>query len=109
MLSKCLAAEQTFDAGRDVFLKVQAVSFTPVSRCPLLHFGAQVTATASREESREWCEHMGAAKVIPHKAVDSLPPSEFDYILSLSDQIDIAFLARILKPFGKVRRCSSLF
>lgn len=64
--------------------------------------GLEVTATASHPESQAWCSRLGAHSVIDHSQVPTLPLSSFDYILSLSDSIDIAGLARIIKPFGKV-------
>jgi NADPH:quinone reductase-like Zn-dependent oxidoreductase len=64
--------------------------------------GLEVTATASHPESQAWCSRLGAQSVIDHSQVPTLPLSSFDYILSLSDSIDIAGLARIIKPFGKV-------
>ena len=41
--------------------------------------GLHVTATASRQESADWCRHLGADDVINH-TMDLLEPNRFDYI-----------------------------
>ena len=65
--------------------------------------GIRATATASRKESRDWCQRMGAAEVIAHDALADLPDSSFRAILCCHDT-DAYFptMARLIAPMGMI-------
>ncbi|MBL4838857.1 MAG: zinc-binding alcohol dehydrogenase family protein [Kordiimonadaceae bacterium] len=65
--------------------------------------GLHVTATASRDESRDWCLGFGADTVVPHAELTALPDSAFDWIFCCHDT-DPYFdeAARLIKPFGMI-------
>lgn len=64
--------------------------------------GMSVTATASRPESAEWCRRMGAAEVVEHRALDTLPEAGFDRILVAHEATALPDLARLVAPRGLI-------
>ncbi|MFP4328216.1 MAG: zinc-binding alcohol dehydrogenase family protein [Paracoccaceae bacterium] len=65
--------------------------------------GIHATATASRPESRDWCQKMGAAEVVPHEALGDMVPDSIDRILCAHDT-DAYFdsMARLVAPQGRI-------
>lgn len=65
--------------------------------------GFEVVATASRQESQEWCRALGADKVIPHSDLEGVGDNYADWILCCHDT-DQYFdqAARLVRPFGKI-------
>ncbi len=68
--------------------------------------GVRVIATASREESRQWCLQMGADIVIDHRdlrgQVLQVAPDGVDYLFSPHSQGNISAYADIVRPFGHI-------
>lgn len=65
--------------------------------------GIAVTATASREESRNWCEALGAAEVLPHAALADMADAAFPRIFCAHDTSDyIAAMGRLVAPAGRI-------
>jgi zinc-binding alcohol dehydrogenase family protein len=69
--------------------------------------GMQVTATASRDESRTFCEAMGADHVIDHSQelcaqAEAVGHKGFDYILCTSDCSNLPAVVKILNPVGRI-------
>ena len=65
--------------------------------------GLSVTATASRAESREWCQTLGAARVIGHDDLADLPDNSFDRIFCCHDTgAYFAQMARLIAPQGSI-------
>lgn len=72
--------------------------------------GVHVTATASREESRDWCLDLGADEVIPHQETETMDGDAFDWIFvchNTDDYFDIA--ARLVKPGGAMCMITGAF
>ncbi|MDA3886700.1 MAG: zinc-binding alcohol dehydrogenase family protein [Candidatus Delongbacteria bacterium] len=70
--------------------------------------GLKVIATASRDESKNWCRSLGADGVLDHRKdlreeMDQLKIKNFDYILCLNntDQY-FSKMSEIIKPQGKI-------
>lgn len=65
--------------------------------------GLHATATASRDQSADWCRVMGAAEVVDHAALAELPDMSFDSILCAYDA-DGYFdtMARLIAPQGMI-------
>ncbi|GMA37311.1 zinc-binding alcohol dehydrogenase family protein [Demequina litorisediminis] len=65
-----------------------------------------VIATASREESAQWCRRMGADAVVNHRdllgEVTSLAPGGIDYVFSSYTPGNIPAYAEMLRPFGQI-------
>ncbi|WP_294947745.1 zinc-binding alcohol dehydrogenase family protein [Sulfurivirga sp.] len=63
--------------------------------------GAEVMATASREESAAWCRALGADEVIGHDAVAGI---EADWILNAAHNLNdtLEAMAQAVRPFGRV-------
>lgn len=70
--------------------------------------GIPVTATASREQSRNWCLQMGATDVIDHAELAQWPDASFARILCCHDT-DRYFdtMARLVAPQGMICALSS--
>ncbi len=69
--------------------------------------GMRVVATASRVESRAFCERMGADDVIDHsksllEETHRIGRQGYDYILSTVDSQNFQHVVSILNPLGKV-------
>lgn len=70
--------------------------------------GLDVIATASRQESADWCRHLGADAVINHHKpfageFERIGAAEVDYILCFnSTEMHIGNMADVIKPQGKV-------
>jgi NADPH2:quinone reductase len=70
--------------------------------------GLDVIATASREESAEWCRQLGADEIINHhkpfvEEFERIGAGEVDYILCFnSTEMHIGNMADVIKPQGKV-------
>ncbi|MCK6460270.1 MAG: zinc-binding alcohol dehydrogenase family protein [Planctomycetes bacterium] len=67
--------------------------------------GLDVVATASREDSRAFCERMGARAVLDHgkdlrAQTDALGLKGYDYILSTVDTRNLPALVDVLNPAG---------
>lgn len=66
-----------------------------------------IICTASSTLSSEWCQKMGANKVIGHDDIESLgggPKGSVDHIICLAEPTKETFnaLAEVLRPFGKI-------
>ncbi len=70
--------------------------------------GIPVTATASRQESQDWCRAKGADQVISHNHLTELAESSFSRILCCHDT-DVYFeeMCRLIAPFGMICGLSS--
>jgi len=68
--------------------------------------GLRVIATASRDESRDWAQQMGADAVINHHHLRdealAVAPDGVDYLFSPHSQGNIADYAAIVRPFGHI-------
>lgn len=65
--------------------------------------GLALTATASRPESRAWCESLGAARVIEHGALADLADNSFDRIFCCHDTAAyFAEMGRLVAPQGAI-------
>jgi NADPH:quinone reductase len=70
--------------------------------------GLRVIATASRAESIEWCNKMGADETINHhqpfkSALAAIDINHVDYILCLNDTAQhLPNMAEVIKPQGKI-------
>lgn len=70
--------------------------------------GLTVIATASREQSRDWCRALGAHYVIDHRQplstqIDALPVPSVTHIAALSNTAEhLAELAALIAPQGRV-------
>jgi len=70
--------------------------------------GLCVIATASREESEEWCRELGADEVIDHREplsreLSRIGAGEVDYILCAANtELHVQNMADVVKPQGKV-------
>ncbi len=68
--------------------------------------GVRVIATASRDESRDWAERLGADVVIDHHNLraeaGAVAPDGVDWVFSPHSAGNVANFAEILKPFGHV-------
>ena len=65
--------------------------------------GIDVTATASRTVSQDWCRQMGAASVIPHAALGDLDDASFLRVVCAHDtDLYFAEMARLVAPMGLV-------
>jgi len=68
--------------------------------------GVRVIATASREESKQWCLQMGADVVIDHHdlrdQVLQVAPDGVDYLFSPHSEGNITTYADIVRPFGHI-------
>jgi len=66
----------------------------------------RVIATASRDESREWAQRMGADAVIDHHHLRdealAVAPDGIDYLFSPHSQGNITDYAAIVRPFGHI-------
>lgn len=63
----------------------------------------EVTATASRDESVQWCRDMGAAHVVDHAALADLPDMSFDRILCAHDtDAYFSVMSRLVAPLGMI-------
>ncbi|OMC04471.1 NADPH:quinone reductase [Mycobacterium sp. NS-7484] len=67
---------------------------------------ARVIATASRDESREWCRALGADVVVDHhqlrEQVLKVAPDGIDYLFSPHSQGNVQTYADIVRPFGHI-------
>lgn len=65
--------------------------------------GIAATATAGRAENRDWCLRMGAAEVVGHDALDTLPADSFARIFC-AHETDAYFdrMARLVAPQGTI-------
>ena len=62
-----------------------------------------VTATASREQSQQWCLQQGAAKVIRHADLASLSAHQFAAVVCAHDtDMYFAEMTRLVAPFGQI-------
>lgn len=68
--------------------------------------GMRVIATASRDESREWAQRMGADLVVDHHHLReqtlAAVPDGVDYLFSPHSKDNIDDYAAIVKPFGHI-------
>jgi zinc-binding alcohol dehydrogenase family protein len=68
--------------------------------------GVRVIATASRDESREWAQRMGADTVVDHHRLRdetlAVAPGGVDYLFSPHSKGNIDDYAEIVKPFGHI-------
>ncbi|MGZ6779114.1 MAG: zinc-binding alcohol dehydrogenase family protein [Mycobacterium sp.] len=68
--------------------------------------GVRVIATASRDESREWAQRMGADEVVNHHHVREetlrVAPAGIDYLFSPHSAGNIDGYAALVKPFGHI-------
>ncbi len=70
--------------------------------------GLRVVATASREESAEWCRSMGADEIVNHNnplrdELKSIGIDEVDYVLCFnSTEKHIQNMADVIKPQGRI-------
>jgi NADPH2:quinone reductase len=66
----------------------------------------RVIATASRDESRDWVEQLGADAVIDHhRLVDEatrVAPHGIDYVFTTQTQGNVDSFVKILRPFGHI-------
>ena len=68
----------------------------------------QVIATASRAESREWVEQMGADVVLDHRDPDladrilEAAPGGADYAFSAHSAGRVPLFTRVMRPFGQI-------
>lgn len=68
--------------------------------------GAFVIATASRPESKEWCESMGADLVVDHSqdVIAQLRPNGVDQVgmvfSTAATAANLSWIAKLLRPFG---------
>ena len=66
----------------------------------------RVIATASRDESRDWCLRMGADAVADHRdllaSANELAPYGVEYVFSSYTPGNVGAYASLLKPFGHV-------
>jgi NADPH:quinone reductase-like Zn-dependent oxidoreductase len=68
------------------------------------HPGLNIFVTASRE-SHEWCQSLGASKVMDHDAIsNTLSGGSVNHIVCLSEPTPTLFnrLAEVIKPYGKI-------
>lgn len=70
--------------------------------------GIEVTATASRAESQQWCRDLGASHVLPHNELTGMAADQFDRILCCHDT-DRYFeeMVRLVAPYGLICALSS--
>jgi zinc-binding alcohol dehydrogenase family protein len=75
---------------------------------------AQVIATASRPESKQWCQQMGADMVLDHShelrpQLDQADMAHVDFILSThATQKNLAALAQLVRPYGHIASVDAL-
>ncbi|OBG42477.1 zinc-binding alcohol dehydrogenase family protein [Mycolicibacterium fortuitum] len=66
----------------------------------------RVIATASRDESRQWCRTLGADVVVDHHAlrdqVLGVAPDGIDYLFSPHSRGNVQVYADIVRPFGHI-------
>lgn len=68
----------------------------------------QVIASASRSESQEWVQELGADHVVDHNAADleaqvrRLAPNGVDYIFSAQTKGRMPLFETIIRPFGQI-------
>ncbi len=63
--------------------------------------GLKVIATASRKETIEWVQKMGADEVMNHHEDYSLDPVDYIYCLHTPD-IHFKKMSEVIKPFGRI-------
>jgi len=70
--------------------------------------GVRVLATASRPESRQWVESLGADVILDHHAPDfeerilDAAPGGVDYVFTAQSRGRIPLFTKIVRPFGQI-------